>query len=454
MGEMRENPLGTEKIQGLILKFAIPSIIAMLVTSVYNIVDQFFIGQCVGALGNAATSVYYPFTTACIGMSLLCGVGGAAAFNLAMGMGKKDEAGYYIGNAFILMLILSVIIMAAALIFTKPLLLFFGSSEEVLPYAMTYTRVCAIGFPALILQSGGTHLVRADGRPNASMSVNLVGAGINVVLDALFVFVFGWGMAGAAAATVIGQVFAAALLVWYILHFRTLKLAKEMFRPNPAAMKRLSSLGMANCFTQMAIVVVIIATNKSLKYYGAQSVYGESIPVAIAGIATKCMQLVMAVVIGFSQGMQPVTSFNYGAQKYDRVKKAYLTTIRWAAVVPIIAYIFFQLFPRQLIGIFGTGEERYFAFGAKYIHIAYLLLFTYFLQPITGNFFSSIGKPQRGVILSLSRQILFFLPLLLLLPVFLGIEGVMWATCVSDAMAFTLCLIMIIIELRRDEYRM
>ena len=453
MEENKQNPLGSEPIPKLVTQFAVPSIIAMVVSSVYNIVDQFFIGQSVGALGNAATSVFFPLTCGCIAVALLCGVGGAASFNLSMGMGKTEDAGYYIGNAVFLMIAGSLVIMAAALLFTKPILLFFGSSDEVLPYAMTYTRICAVGFPGLILQSGGTHLVRADGRPQASMRVNLLGAGINIVLDALFVFGFGWGIAGAAAATVIGQVVSALLLLSYIAGFQTVPIGKEAFFPRRSCLLRLIHLGMSNFITQMAIMIVTVCTNKSLKYYGSLSVYGESIPVAIAGISGKCMQLVMSVVIGFSQGMQPVTSYNYGAQQYGRVKKAYLTTISRAAVLPVIAWALFQLFPRQIIGIFGTGEELYFAFGERYIRIAFLTLFTHFLQPITANFFSSIGKPQRGIFLSMTRQIIFFLPLLLVLPMFLGIDGVMWATCIADGMAFVVCIIVIAAELRRKEYR-
>ena len=448
------NPLGTVPVKSLIWKFAIPSIIAMLVTSIYNIVDQFFIGQCVGSLGNAATSIFYPLTVGCISVSLLCGIGGASAFNLAMGMRKTKEAKYYVGNAIVIMILVSAAIMVVTLVFTEPLMMLFGSSDEILPYALPYARVCAIGFPVLVLQGGGTQLVRADGRPMASMTVNLLGAAINVILDALFVFVLGWGMAGAAAATVIGQAVSAVLLIWYLVHFKTLKLDKEAFRLKASAAGRLLKLGMANFFTQIAIMVVIILVNKSLNYYGEQSIYGSATAVAITGIAAKCMQLVLSVVIGFSQGMQPITSYNYGAARYDRVKEAYLRTIRRAAVVPIIAWALFQIFPTQIIGFFGDGDALYFEFGARYMHIAYAVLFTYFLQPITGNFFSSIGKPQRGILISLTRQIFFFLPLLFILPLFLGVDGILWGTSIADAAAFVVCAIIAARELRRPEYRM
>ncbi len=453
MTAINENPLGAKAIPALLREFAIPSIIAMLVSSLYNIVDQFFIGQSVGSLGNSATSVYYPLTIACISIALLFGIGGASAFNLAMGMGKKDIAGYYIGNAASVMAILGCGLAVFCLIFADPILRFFGSPAEVLPYAMTYTRICAIGFPFLIFSAGGSHLVRADGSPRFSMYVNLTGAIINTILDALFVFAFGWGMAGAALATVIGQVIAAYMVFRYLRNYKTVKLGKESFFPQKQYVLRAMSLGTASFFNQVAMMIMAIVLNKSLKYYGSMSEYGDSIPIAISGIATKCMQVIMAFVIGISQGLQPIASFNYGAAQYKRVKEGYFLALRSGAVISIIAFLLFQAFPRQIIGIFGDGGEDYFRFAIHYIRIFFFFIFTYFMQPITSNFFTAIGMPQRGIFLSLTRQIVYYLPLLLIIPIFVGIDGIMYAGALADLAAFITCLFVAWAEIRKPKYK-
>lgn len=226
---IQENPLGMLPENKLLRQFAIPSIIAMLVSSLYNIVDQFFIGNAIGELGNAATNIAFPLNTSCVAIALLMGIGGASTFNLAMGRGDSKGAGKYIGNSVTIMLLLGVALSTVTLLFLAPLLRFFGSPEKVLPLAMEYTRITAIGFPFLILSAGGGHLVRADGSPKMTMAINIVGAVVNTILDALFVFGFRWGMTGAAAATVIGQVVAAAMVVWYLYHYKTVQLQKMHF---------------------------------------------------------------------------------------------------------------------------------------------------------------------------------------------------------------------------------
>lgn len=447
-----ENPLGEKPVPALLRQFALPSIVAMLVSSLYNIVDQFFIGQSVGALGNAATNVYYPLTIACISIALLLGIGGASAFNLAMGRGDREIAGHFIGNAASLMALLGAALMAVTLIFARPLLHFFGSPDNVMPYALTYTRICAIGFPFLIFSAGGSHLIRADGSPRYSMYINLAGAVINTVLDWMFVFGFGWGMAGAAAATVIGQVVAGLMALRYLRHYKTIPLDRACFRPEARYFLRAMSLGTASFFNQMAMMVMAVVLNKSLKYYGALSRYGDAIPIAWAGIATKCMQVIMAFVIGISQGLQPIASFNYGAEKYARVKQAYFLALKSGAVITVISFILFQLFPRQIISFFGDGGETYFEFAQRYIRIYFFFIFTYFMQPITSNFFTAIGKPKKGIFLSLTRQILFYLPLLLILPMIMGIDGIMYAGAGADLTAFIVCTIVARKEIRRPEY--
>ena len=448
MNKETNNPLGVQPVNRLLSQFAIPSIISMLVGSLYNIVDQFFIGQRVGELGNAATNIAFPLSTSCLALALLIGIGGSSAFNLAMGSGHEKRAVNIMGNAVVLLAGSGLVLSIITLLFLKPLLLFFGSPKAVLPYAMEYTKITAFGFPFLLLSTGGGHLIRADGRPRITMLCNLVGAVLNTILDALFVFGLNLGMSGAALATIIGQIVSGALAIRYLMHGKTVTIRRENLRIKWENVTRIASLGMAPCSNQVAMMVVQIIMNQSLKHYGSHSIYGENIPIACAGIITKVNMIFMSFVIGLSQGLQPIASFNYGAGKKGRVKEAYIKVISIGAVLAVIAFFMFQFFPRQIISIFGDGSELYYQFAIRYFHVFLFFTFVNFMQPITSNFFTAIGKPKVGSFLALTRQILFLLPLILLFPLFLGIDGIMYAGPVADCLAAVVCFIMVYRELR------
>lgn len=448
MNKETNNPLGVQPVNRLLSQFAIPSIISMLVGSLYNIVDQFFIGQRVGELGNAATNIAFPLSTSCLALALLIGIGGSSAFNLAMGSGHEKRAVNIMGNAVVLLAGSGLVLSIITLLFLKPLLLFFGSPKSVLPYAMEYTKITAFGFPFLLLSTGGGHLIRADGRPRITMLCNLVGAVLNTILDALFVFGLNLGMSGAALATIIGQIVSGALAIWYLMHGKTVTIRRENLRVKWENVTRIASLGMAPCSNQVAMMVVQIIMNQSLKHYGSHSIYGENIPIACAGIITKVNMIFMSFVIGLSQGLQPIASFNYGAGKKGRVKEAYIKAISIGAVLAVIAFFMFQFFPRQIISIFGDGSELYYQFAIRYFHVFLFFTFVNFMQPITSNFFTAIGKPKVGSFLALTRQILFLLPLILLFPLFLEIDGIMYAGPVADCLAAVVCFIMVYRELR------
>lgn len=436
MEPARDNPLGSQPIPGMLLKFAIPSIIAMLVSSLYNLVDQIFIGHSIGTLGNAATNIVFPLNTTCTALGLLMGIGGAAAFNLAMGARDTERAGFYAGNAFTLLILAGTALMLLTELLLTPMLRFFGSPEDVLPYAVEYTRITAVGFPFLISSLGGGHLIRADGSPRYMLVCNLSGAVLNTVLDALFVFGFRWGMTGAALATVIGQVLSFGLVIRYMRSYKTISLTRKFYIPRAEIVTRVLSLGTAPFFNQMAMMVVQIVMNKSLRYYGSMSVYGESIPLACSGIIAKVGMIFFAIVIGTSQSMQPLVSFNYGARKYDRVLETYRLALIVSAIVSLAAFLAFQLLPRQIISLFGEGSEEYFRFAVRYFRIFMMMVLINFVQPISSNFFTSIGKPGKGVFLSLTRQIIFLLPLYLILPRFFGIDGIIYSGPVADFLAF------------------
>lgn len=442
----RENPLGILPIPRLMLKFAIPSIVAMLVSALYNIVDQLFIGQTVGTLGNAATNIAFPLSTSCIAIALLFGIGGASRFNLSMGEGDRETAPFYMGNAFVMLVLCGLLLCAVTQIFLTPMLRAFGSPADVLPYAQEYVRITSIGFPFLLLTTGGGHLIRADGSPRMTMICNLSGAVINTILDALFVLKFDWGMAGAAYATIIGQFVSALLVIWYVRDCKSVHLQREHFVLRVCYVKEVAALGMASFFNQLAMMVVQIVLNNSLKHYGALSVYGDSIPLACVGIVTKVNQVFFSIVIGLGQGSQPIESFNYGAKNYDRVKKAYKAALLFGISISMISFVCFQCFPRQIISLFGDGTELYYQFGVEYFRVYLFFVFLNALQPITSTFFTSIGKPVKGIFLSLTRQIIFFLPCLVIYPISMGIDGIKYVGPTSDFLAAAVAVLMVIFE--------
>ncbi|BFL46485.1 MATE family efflux transporter [Lactonifactor longoviformis] len=443
-----DNPLGYQKESKLLINFAVPCIISMLVTALYNIVDQIFIGQGVGMLGNAATNIAFPLSTTCTAIALLLGIGGASNFSLELGAEEEKRAARSAGNAMVLMAIFGLTLFVLVTIFLTPMLKFFGATSDVLPYAQTYTRITSIGFPFLIANTAISKLILADGSPKYSMMSMLVGAVINTILDPIFIFGLDMGMAGAALATIIGQIISFCISLRYVFHFRHVKLTRESFHLSQFCCRHIFALGASACFNQIAMTIVQIVMNNTLSYYGAQSVYGGEIPLACAGIITKVNMVFMAIIIGISQGTQPIVGFNYGARKYGRVKKTYLQAVCTATVLSFLAFLCFQIFPRQIISIFGEGSEMYYTFSERYFRIFMFLVIVNGIQPVTSNFFTSIGKSRLGIFMSLTRQIIFLLPLIIIFPLFMGIDGVMYAGPIADAAAAIVCGVFLVRELK------
>ena len=431
----KENPLATERTGKLIAKFAIPAIISMLVSSLYNIVDQIFIGQGVGMLGNAATNIAFPVSIICTETALLLGIGSASNYNLSAGAGDPKKAACIAGTGLAMLGICGVMIAVVVLIFLNPLLHLFGVTPEILPYAQDYTGITAWGIPFLILTTGGNHLIRADRSPTYSMVCMLTGAIINTILDPLFIFGMHWGIQGAAWATVIGQVVSGIMVIVYFIHFRKMELTVSMLRPRMEYLRAIVALGMASCVNQIAMAAVQITMNNTLRHYGAESVYGSDIPLACVGVISKVNMVFMAICIGIAQGCQPIWGFNYGAQKYDRVRETYKKAFQVSIVVGIAFFVCFQFFPRQIVSIFGSGSEEYFHFAERYFRIFMMMTFVNGIQPMCSSFFTSIGKARLGIIVSLTRQVLFLLPLIVLFPIFMGIDGVMYAGPIADGAA-------------------
>lgn len=451
MGEtaVQENPLATERIGKLIAKFAIPAIISMLVSSLYNIVDQIFIGQGVGMLGNAATNIAFPVSIICTATALLLGIGSASNYNLESGAGNSKKASQIVGTGLAVLIISGISIGIIVLVFLDPLLHLFGVTPDVLPFAQDYTGITAFGIPFLVLTTGGNHLIRADRSPTYSMACMLTGAIINTILDPLFIFGFYWGIKGAAWATVIGQVISGFLVILYFCKFRNLELTRDMLRPKGAMLKAIASLGLAACINQIAMAIVQITMNNTLRHYGASSIYGTDIPLACVGVISKVNMVFMAICIGISQGCQPIWGFNYGAGRFSRVRKTFVMAFKISLLVGIIFFLCFQFFPRQLVSVFGTGSEEYFHFAERYFRIFMLMTFINGIQPMSSGFFTSIGEARLGIVVSLTRQVIFLLPLILIFPLFMGIDGVMYAGPIADGAAAAVAIAFAIRELRR-----
>ncbi len=443
----QKNPLATEKTGKLIMKFAIPAMISFLVNALYNIVDQIFIGQGVGIYGNAATNVAFPFNTVCTALALLLGIGAASNFNLRLGAGKDEEAADVAGTGLFLLATTGIAITILTYIFLKPLLLAFGATENVYPYAFTYTSIVSAGYPLIIFTIGCGQLIRADGSPTYSMLTVLSGAIINTILDPLFIFGFNMGMAGAAWATVIGQAFSAVMAARYVFRFKSVKLSRQHLRFKRKDFKAIFSLGLPSCFNQIALAIIQISMNNALTFYGGQSRYGADIPLASVGVISKINILFVGLTIGIAQGCQPIVGFNYGAKNYDRVRETYIKGLVAATAISIFFFGAFQLFPRPIVAIFGQGSELYFEFAERYLRIFMLLTFINGIQPVTANFFTSIGKAKVGLFISLTRQIIFLLPLIMILPAFFGIDGLMYAGPIADASAVILTFIFVFREL-------
>lgn len=445
---MSENPLGYEKISKLLRGFAIPSITATLVSSLYNIVDQVFIGQGVGYLGNAATNVSYPLSTICLAISLLLGIGSASRFSIYLGKNDPERAARLVGNGIVLMAGAGVLYLLLGEIFLVPLLRVFGATGEIMPFAREYSGTVLLGMPFLILTNGISNLIRADGSPRYSMLCMVAGAIVNTILDPVFIFVLDWGVFGAALATILGQLLSFAIALRYLWHFRTVELTRACFHLELRDNLRTLYMGVSSCINQIAITLVQIVLNNSLTYYGALSIYGKEIPLAACGIVMKTNAILLSIIVGISQGVQPIIGYNFGAGKYDRVRQAYLLAIRWNFIVSAVGFCLFQFFPADIISLFGDGEPLYFEFAILFMRTFLFMVLVNGVQLLSSNFFTAIGKALKGLLLSLTRQVFFLIPLIFLLPLHFGIFGVLLAGPIADFIAFVVSIIFVFREFK------
>ena len=435
-----ENPMGTQPVKKLLMQLAIPAMIANVVNALYNIVDQIFIGQGVGYLGNAATNIAFPITTICLALGLMTGVGAASNFNLELGRKEVEKARKIAGTAVIQLIVMGIAVCLLVQIFLAPLMQLFGATDQIFDYAMEYSRITAYGIPFFLFSTGFNPLVRSDGRATFSMMAIIAGAVLNTVLDPIFIFVFQMGIAGAAWATVISQMVSALLLFAYIPKFRSVKFQWEDFIPHMKQVEAIAALGLTSFIFQISALIVQIVSNNLLKTYGAMSIYGSEIPIAVGGIVAKVFVIFIALIIGMTQGVQPIVGYNYGAKYYERVRQTIFLALKIGFGLSFVTWAVFEIFPLQIIQLFGNGNDLYFEFGIRYMR--YFMLFTLIngITILITTFFPAIGKAKTGAFLSLARQLLILLPVMLLMTYIFGVEGMMFATPVSDVISLVLCL--------------
>lgn len=443
------NPLGTQPIQKLVLKFAIPGIITQLVNSIHNIVDQVFIGWGIGDLGVAATTIVFPITSIITALAALIGSGAASRFSILLGKKRLEDASDVLGNAISLMLLFGILLSIGTSVFLKPMLYLFGATELIMPYAQPYARIVCIGIFFGIFSTGMSYFIRADGNPNYSSFVLLAGAVFNMVFDPIFLFVFDMGIAGVALATVLGQLLSSCLALFYLLKkLKTVSISVQNMTIYFSVAKTIFSLGIAAFTTHILATVAQIVQMNALRHYGAMSVYGSEIAIAASGAVGKLMIVFMSSIIGIALGCQPIYGFNLGDRQYGRVKEAYLTALRYGTVIAVTAFLILQLFPKQISSIFHSDNPLFYDFAARYIHIYMAMLFLNAIQPITSNFCTAIGKANLGFWMALIRQGILLIPLLLLLPMALGIDGVLLAGGISDGIAALVVILVAVKEIR------
>lgn len=446
---MEENILGTEKIGKLIRKFSIPCIISLLVNSLYNIVDQIFIGWGVGYLGNGATNIVFPITMICLAFALMLGDGSSAYLSLKLGEKEKDEATKGVGNGIILAVVIAIIFCIITLVFLTPLLNIFGCTDALRSFAVDYGRIIAMGIPFMMIGTTLNSIIRADGSPKYAMTSMVSGAVLNIILDPILIFVFKMGVAGAAIATIFSQFITFMLNVLYLRKTKSIKLSLDSYKFKFNVARKVTALGISSFITQMSFVFVVAVQNNLFSKYGVDSKYGSEIPITVIGIVMKINQILNSIIVGIAAGAQPIFGYNYGAKKYDRVKKTLKIVLSISLTISTIAFVLFQSIPEVLISIFGSGDALYMEFACITFRTFLMLCICNGIQIPSGIFFQAIGKSSRSIILSLSRQIIFLIPAMLILSNIFGLLGILYAGPVADGIAFVIAVILLTIQVRK-----
>ena len=442
--------LGTERISKLLLKFAIPCILSLLISSLYNIVDQIFIGNSeLGYLGNAATTIVYPVTIIAVAFAWCFGDGAAAFLSLCQGRKDTKDVHKTIGNGIIITFVISIIFLILGFTFMDNILYAFGASEASISLARDYFIIILSAIPVYMIANMLNAVIRADGSPAFSMASTLSGAILNIILDPIFIFVFKLGIKGAAWATIIGQIISFIVSIAYLFRTKTFKLKLESFKINIKLFSNVIKLGVSTFITQMSIVVISLVCNIMLAKYGAISKYGADIPIAVIGIAMKVFTIVINIVVGIILGAQPILGFNYGAKKFDRVRETFKIVLTSTIIIGVIATLIFELCPQIVIRMFGTESDLYMEFAIMTFRIFLMLVTFTCIIKMSSIFFQAVGQPVKAGIVSLLRDIVCFVPLVIILPNFLSVEGTLWAAPIADLIGIICSSILVIVFFKK-----
>ncbi len=444
----RSKQLGEDKVSKLLIRFSIPAIVGMLVNALYNVVDRIYIGHGVGYLGIGATTIAFPIMLIMMAFSMLIGLGANSLVAIRLGQNRKEEAQGIFGNALVLLILTSLVLSTTGLIFLKPFLKLLGTSEDILPYALDYLGIILIGGVFQSVGMGMNNFIRSEGNPKIAMYTMLAGAVTNTVLDPIFIFVFDWGMKGAALATIFSQAASAAGVLLYFLRGKSLlKITIKNLRLKLSYIVKIISLGAAPFAMQIAASILNFIMNANL---GA---YGGDIAISGMGIVNGIVTLIIMPIFGINQGVQPIIGYNYGAKKYDRVKEAYKQAVVFATIIVVIGWTATRLFPAQMVYLFNKKDTALIDFGIFAIK-RFLIFFPIVgFQIVSSNYFQAIGKPRHSALLGLSRQVLILIPALIILPKFFGLEGVLAAGPLADLVSSIITGIFIIIEMKRLDSR-
>ena len=421
----------------------------MLVNAVYNIVDQIFIGQGVGYLGNTATTIAFPVVTIVLALATMLGAGGSAYAAIKLGEKREEEARHTYGNVMLLSLIFGAVILVFGLLFLRPLVGLFGADEEALPYALQYTGILLIGAPFNVLGISLSNIARTDGKPVLAMLSLLSGTVLNIGLDPLFIFVFHWQVAGAAVATILSQTVSALPLVWYFLRVSPNRVTRHSLRPSGLILGRVAALGFSSSILHLANTVTQIVMNNSLRHYGDLCDVGGNVALSAVGVVMKTNMILLSICVGVGVGSQPILGYNRGARKPRRIRRAYLSAMAISVGASTLGWLICQLFPEPVLSLFGTENEAFTDFAVRSMRLFLGGVFFAGLQIVTTNYFQATGQPVKAVVMSMLRQIILLIPLVLVLPLWWGLDGILYAGMFADIGAGLVVSVFVIVELRR-----
>lgn len=448
MTEAKQNILGTAPIGRLLLKFSIPTALTLMVNYLYNIVDQIFIGHATGISGVAATNVTFPIGIIAAALALLIGDGCAANISLHLGRQEQEEADRTFANAVVLLLAAGLLLMGLGLLFARPLVVFFGASAAVTEAAAVYMRITLLGQPFAMCNMAFTAIIRADGNPQYMMRSMMIGAVLNVVLDPIFIFVFQWGIVGAALATIIGQIVSGIIALAYLPKYQHFRMKKENLHLRRKTVGNIFKLGFPSLCTQTATAATQIVMNNLMRKYGAQTIYGSDIALSCYGLMMKIYQIAHAMFVGLASGTQPINGFNFGAKQFERVKQTIRVAAKVSILISVVWFLVFRYGGSFLAALFVEEEPLYQEFAVHCFRLYMLGFFVYGLPNVTASFFQAIGSPGKSLAVSLSRQVVFLIPLSLLLSARFGMDGALGAAPVADGLTFLLAVFLLWQELR------